>query len=104
MTDVSVWYKNIPMFTKYWFSLTIGISLLARFGILPEQYLTLQSYALFSKFQVINLRTNQNFIILFYFSDFLDMETNHLSFLLSAKSKYWLSFYAKLFLPLQLLT
>lgn len=52
MTDVSVWYKNLPIFTKYWLSLTAGISLLARFGILFGEWLYLAPYLVYYKFQV----------------------------------------------------
>lgn len=52
MTDISVWYKNLPIFTKYWLSLTVGISLLARFGILQGYWLHLSSEFIFHKFQV----------------------------------------------------
>lgn len=41
MTDISEWYQRLPIFTRYWLSLTVGISLLARFGILPQSYLML---------------------------------------------------------------
>lgn len=57
MTDVSVWYKNLPMFTKYWLSLTIGISLLSRFGILPGEWLYLEPYFVYYKFQFWRLLT-----------------------------------------------
>lgn len=36
-----------------WLTGTVGISLLARFGILPPQYLILQSVPLFQKLQVV---------------------------------------------------
>lgn len=52
MTDISVWYKNIPFFTKYWLTLTVGFSLLARFGILQGQWLHLSPYFITNKFQV----------------------------------------------------
>ncbi len=41
MTDIADWYKQLPRFTKYWLSLTVGISLLAKIGILPDFYLVL---------------------------------------------------------------
>lgn len=37
-----------------WLTGTVGISLLARFGILPPQYLILQSVPLFQKLQVVS--------------------------------------------------
>lgn len=57
MTDVSVWYKNLPIFTKYWLSLTAGISLLARFGILAGEWLYLAPYFVYYKFQFWRLIT-----------------------------------------------
>lgn len=52
MTDISVWYKSLPVFTKYWLSLTVGISLLARFGLLRGEWLYLESYFVYHDFQV----------------------------------------------------
>ncbi|XP_055296109.1 derlin-1 isoform X2 [Sitodiplosis mosellana] len=57
MTDVSVWYKNLPIFTKYWLSLTVGISLLARFGLLAGEWLYLAPYFIYYKFQLWRLVT-----------------------------------------------
>lgn len=57
MTDVSVWYKNLPIFTKYWLSLTAGISLLTRFGILQGEWLYLAPYFIYHKFQLWRLVT-----------------------------------------------
>lgn len=56
MTDISVWYKSLPNFTKYWLSLTVGISLLARFGILRGEWLYLEPYFVYHDFQVSDLR------------------------------------------------
>lgn len=55
MTDISVWYKNIPVFTKYWLSLTAGFSLLARFGVLQGHWLHLSPYFITHKFQVSSI-------------------------------------------------
>lgn len=52
MTDIADWYKQLPRFTKYWLSLTIGISLLAKIGILPDYYLVLFWDFVWRKFQV----------------------------------------------------
>lgn len=62
MTDISVWYKNLPVFTKYWLSLTVGISLLARFGILQGYWLHLASELVFQKFQVSVDSTIRTFV------------------------------------------
>lgn len=52
MSDIQTWYKQVPIFTRLWLTGTVGISLLARFGILPAQYLILQQYPLFKQFQL----------------------------------------------------
>jgi len=52
MTDIADWYKQLPRFTKYWLSLTIGISLLAKIGILPDFYLVLFWDFVWRKFQI----------------------------------------------------
>lgn len=62
MSDFSTWFNSLPRFTKYWLALTVGISLLARFGILPMQYLMLYSQPLFHKFQVSSSKLHHIFI------------------------------------------
>lgn len=52
MTDIADWYKQLPRFTKYWLSLTVGISLLAKIGILPDYYLVLFWDFVWRKFHV----------------------------------------------------
>lgn len=52
MTDISDWYRNIPIFTKYWLTGTVGLSLLERFGILQQQWLILVPELIYSKLQV----------------------------------------------------
>lgn len=52
MTDIAVWYKSLPFFTKYWLTLTVGISLIARFGLISNFWLFLDSEFVFRKFQV----------------------------------------------------
>lgn len=58
MTDISDWYKNIPQFTRYWLSATLGISLLGRFGILQGQWLVLVFELVYTKFHVSKRITN----------------------------------------------
>uniref|UniRef100_A0A0K8TQN2 Derlin n=1 Tax=Tabanus bromius TaxID=304241 RepID=A0A0K8TQN2_TABBR len=41
MTDIADWYRTVPQFTRYWLSATVGLSLIARFGLLPHYYLIL---------------------------------------------------------------
>lgn len=64
MTDVSVWYKNLPIFTKYWLSLTIGISLLSRFGLIPGEWLYLAPYYVYYKFHFWRLITWYVYLLL----------------------------------------
>lgn len=105
MTDIADWYKQLPRFTKYWLSLTVGISLLAKIGILPDFYLVLFWDFVWRKFQVkisLDIIYRTRFEVNYPF--FLDMEANHSRILLSTESTDGVSFYAKLFFPLQLLT
>lgn len=98
MTDINVWYKELPKFTKYWLSLTVGISLLARFGILPEDWLHLDWTLVYQNFHVSSTNTfvyGHCFNLLHYF---VDMETGDCRILLSSESCDRISFYAKLFL------
>jgi len=57
MTDVSVWFKSLPFFTKYWLTLTVGISLVARFGLISNFWLFLDSEFVIYKFQIWRLVT-----------------------------------------------
>lgn len=52
MSDISDWYRNIPKFTKYWLSATVGLSLLARMNIIPGGWLWLVPELVIKKFQV----------------------------------------------------
>lgn len=103
MTDVSVWYKSLPFFTKYWLTLTVGISLVARFGLLSNFWLFLDSEFVFYKFQVSNfpsfsLAITNGFVnkmsLFAYFICFSDMETSDVCIFLSNQPGYWISFYA----------
>jgi derlin-1 len=50
--DFSDWYKNIPLVTKYWFTGSVIVPLVARFGIISAQSLILMYDLVFQKFQV----------------------------------------------------
>lgn len=56
MSDIGDWYRNIPILTKYWFTSTIGFTLLGRFGILKPQNLILL-YEPLKRFQIWRLAT-----------------------------------------------
>uniref|UniRef100_A0A182VL38 sn-1-specific diacylglycerol lipase ABHD11 n=1 Tax=Anopheles merus TaxID=30066 RepID=A0A182VL38_ANOME len=52
MSDFQTWYKQVPPFTRIWLTATVGISLLAKIGLLPISYLILQSAPFFYKLQL----------------------------------------------------
>uniref|UniRef100_A0A182MR07 Derlin n=1 Tax=Anopheles culicifacies TaxID=139723 RepID=A0A182MR07_9DIPT len=52
MSDFQTWYKQVPPFTRIWLTATVGISLLAKIGLLPVGYLILQHAPLFYKLQL----------------------------------------------------
>lgn len=52
MSDASQWYNQMPRFTRIWLTATVGISLLARFGILPMEYLYLSRQLVIGKLQL----------------------------------------------------
>lgn len=52
MTDIGDWYKGIPRFTKFWFSLTVVISALAKMEVLSYFHLVLNWNFVWRKFQV----------------------------------------------------
>ncbi|CAF0874108.1 unnamed protein product [Brachionus calyciflorus] len=49
-SDFKDWYNNIPQVTKYWFTGSVVVPLLCRFGILNPYYLILQASLFFQKF------------------------------------------------------
>lgn len=101
-SDIQTWYKQVPIFTRMWLTGTVGISLLARFGILPPQYLILQSVPLFQKLQVVSSWVLLC-VVLLKLNSSTAMATNDGSILLSAQSGHRISLYAELLLPVQLL-
>jgi len=50
--DIQDWFKSLPIFTRYWFGLTIGFTLLGRFGLLSAQWLVLFWEPLVHRFHV----------------------------------------------------
>jgi len=78
MADLQVWFKQLPQFTRYWFGGTVATSLLARFGLLPVQYLVLVYAPFVQQFQIwrpvtalffypISPQTGFHFLINLYF-------------------------------------
>jgi len=57
MTDVADWYRNLPKFTKYWFTLSVVFPLIGRFGFLDPYYFYLISELVIRKFQIWRLAT-----------------------------------------------
>lgn len=105
MSDIQTWYKQVPMFTRLWLSATVGISLLARFGILPPQYLILQQYPLFKQLQVRSFAPGWvvwNFQIFPPILSHPAMATDDGSLLLPAESGHRVPLYVELLLPIQL--
>jgi derlin-1 len=52
MSELTDWFKSLPLFTRHWFGLTIALSLLGRFGILSPIYLILDYHSLIHSFHV----------------------------------------------------
>uniref|UniRef100_A0A182PG21 sn-1-specific diacylglycerol lipase ABHD11 n=1 Tax=Anopheles epiroticus TaxID=199890 RepID=A0A182PG21_9DIPT len=90
MSDFQTWYKQVPPFTRIWLSATVGISLLAKIGILPIGYLILQFAPFFYKLQLwrpmtavlfypLNPGTGFHFMMNCYFlyNYSLRLETDH---------------------------
>ena len=39
--DIQEWFKSLPIFTRYWFGLTVAFTLLGRFSLLNPHWLML---------------------------------------------------------------
>lgn len=57
MSDFGDWYRNVPQFTRYWLSSTVGFTLLGRFGIFKPHNLILL-YEPLKRFQIWRLVTS----------------------------------------------
>jgi len=57
MAEIREWFYSLPIFTRYWFALSVIIPLLARFHLVHPYYLLLNSHLVFSKFQIWRLAT-----------------------------------------------
>lgn len=58
MTDIAEWFRSLPTFTRYWFSLSIFFPLIGRFGLIHPSYFLLLSDPVFKKFQLWRLVTS----------------------------------------------
>jgi len=52
MSDISTFFNSLPFFTKYWFTLSIAVPLLGRFGLLNPAFLILEYNAFIHRFQI----------------------------------------------------
>lgn len=52
MSDVSEWFKSLPIFTRYWLALTIAFSLIGRFRIINVTNLILLYDPFIHKFEL----------------------------------------------------
>lgn len=50
--ELGVWFRSIPIITKWWFSLSIIFPLLGRLGLINGIYLILDYYSIIHRFQV----------------------------------------------------
>lgn len=53
MSDIGDWYRTIPEITKYWFTGSVILPLLGRFGLFNPYYMVLEWNLLVYRFQVI---------------------------------------------------
>ncbi|XP_055345227.1 derlin-1-like [Paramacrobiotus metropolitanus] len=76
--ELSLWYHSIPQMTKYWFTGSVVLPLLGRFGLINPQYLFLDFAATFRHFQLwrpitalfyfpISPRTGFHYLLNLYF-------------------------------------
>lgn len=52
MPDVKEWFNSLPLFTRYWFGLSVLFPLIGRFGLINPYYFILHSELLFKHFQI----------------------------------------------------
>jgi len=52
MTDIGDWYRGIPEMTKYWFTGSVVLPLLGRFGLFNPYYMAIEWNLLIYKFQI----------------------------------------------------
>jgi len=52
MSEITDWFKGLPTFTRFWFGLTVGTSLLGKFGLLHPRNLVLLYEPFVQKFQI----------------------------------------------------
>jgi len=78
MADIGDWFNGLPYFTRYWFGGTVGLSLLARLGVISGRFLVLTYDQFLNKFEIwrpitalffypISPQTGFHFLINLYF-------------------------------------
>jgi len=50
--DIQEWFKSLPIFTRYWFGLTVAFTLLGRFSLLNPHWLMLTWDTFITKFHI----------------------------------------------------
>lgn len=50
--DLGIWFRSIPIVTRWWFSLSIIFPLLGRLGLVNGMYMILDYYSITRRFQV----------------------------------------------------
>ncbi|XP_066928207.1 derlin-1-like [Clytia hemisphaerica] len=55
--DIGDWFRNIPIISRWWFTLSIMFPLLGRIGLLHPYYMVLSFQLIFYKFQIWRLFT-----------------------------------------------
>lgn len=51
-SDLALWYRSVPEITRYWFTGSIVLPLLGRFGLLSPWWCVLEYTLFIKKFQV----------------------------------------------------
>src|SRR2546426_219239 len=76
MSDIGDWFRSLPIFTRYWFALSIVFPLLGRMGLVSPYYLILNEFFI-KKFQVCTRNENYKFScssnLIASFSSFLQL-------------------------------
>ena len=50
--DLGIWFRSIPIVTRWWFSLSIVFPLLGKLGLINGYYMILDYHSIVSRFQV----------------------------------------------------
>ena len=66
MSDIGDWFKSLPIFTRYWFALTIGFTLIGKLGIISFYKLILLYEPFIKNFELWRSFTS----LFFYYPSF----------------------------------